>query len=573
MAKNLLILLMGGLTIALPFMFRQAPQLNDWQTGDPELVVITPHNEAIRFEFAQGFSRWHQQHYGRPAKIDWRALGGTTEIMRYLEGSYLAAYRAYWQRTGKTWPTSATQHLMDSHYAPDGSPTDTIYQTFRATDDPAIVSANIDVFFGGGEYDHNSAFKHGLTIAPWPENQSPSGLFEQNGIEVLPKQLSGETWRTPTLFGVAASTFGICYNKDRLQELGVDVPTRWDDLANPKLIGQVGAADPTKSGSIAKAYEMIIQQKIQQAVLAAGYTDNDITRFEQAFDQAQGKPWEVPRGVPSQYQQAVEAGWRQGLQLIGRIAGNARYFTDSATKVPIDVSKGDAAMGLAIDFYGRYQAENSRAPDGAERMAFVTPDGGSSVSSDPVSLLRGAPHKQLAIRFIEFLLGEDGQKLWNYRPGEPGGPRKYALRRLPIRRSFYPSPQPALQKAFETHRPHLTDNLADPTINPYEVGKKFTYWRRWTGYHFNIHRNLIKAMCLDAGEELKSAWAAIQQHGGTDKNPAAMQAFSALPEDFNWRSAIDSYSKANPLDTQQRWVLHFRQAFHKAQVLATGETP
>ena len=123
----------------------------------------------------------------------------------------------------------------------------------------------------------------------------------------------------------------------------------------------------------------------------------------------------------------------------------------------------------------------------------------------------------------------------------------------------------------ETHRPRLTDNLADPAINPYEVGKKFTYHRCWTGHHFNIHRNLIKAMCLDAGEELKAAWEAIQQHGGAEKNQAAMQAFSALPEDFDWRSAIDSYSKTTPLDYMQRWVVHFRQTFKKAKALAEGE--
>ncbi|MDD5266738.1 MAG: ABC transporter substrate-binding protein [Methylococcales bacterium] len=570
MVKNLIILSISGLVIALPFLFRQTSQVTGWQAGDPELVVITPHNEAIRFEFGLGFSQWHQQHYGKPVKIDWRSLGGTTEIMRYLEASFLASYRAYWQRSGKDWPAAA-QRLMDSHYIPDGSSIDNLYQTFRSTDDPGIFSANIDVFFGGGEYDHSTAYKRGLTVPPWPEDQAPPGLFNQDGIEMIPRQLSGETWRTPTLFGVAVSTFGICYNKDRLRELGVDTPVRWDDLANPKLIGQVGVADPTKSGSIAKAYEMIIQQKIQQTVLAAGFTNDDITRFESAFDKAHGKPWEIPATVPVHYQQAVEDGWREGLLLIERIGANARYFTDSASKVPIDVSKGDAAMGLAIDFYGRYQAEYSRAPGGIERMVFVTPEGGSSVSSDPVSLMRGAPHKEIAVRFMQFLLSDDGQKLWNYRPGEVGGPVKYALRRLPIRRSFYPSGNAVLNQAFETHRPHLTDNLADPAINPYELGKKFTYRLRWTGHHFNIHRNLIKAMCLDAGEELKSAWQAIQQHGGTGLNSSAMQAFSALPDDFNWRSAIDGYSKANQLDTMRRWVLHFRQTFLKAKRLAEGD--
>jgi iron(III) transport system substrate-binding protein len=568
MAKNIFIILAGSLIIALPFMFRQAPQATDWRPGDPELIVVTPQNEAIRFEFGRAFSNWHRRHYGKPVKVDWRALGGTNEIMRYLEASFLASYRAYWQHSGRIWPTDAAQEIE----SPSGPDSNLLYQTFRTLDDPKLVSAHIDIFFGGGEYDHSMAYKRGLTVPPWPESQAPKGLFELAGIDMIPKHLSGEIWRTPTLFGAAVSTFGICYNKDRLRELGMESPSRWDDLANPVLLGQIGVADPTKSGSIAKAYEMIIQQKIQQMVLAAGFTDNDITRFENAFEHARGKPWEIPANVPARYQQAVEAGWREGLLLIERIGGNARYFTDSASKVPIDVSKGDAAMGLAIDFYARYQAEHSRAEDGTERMGFITPKGGSSVSSDPVSILRGAPHTEIAVRFIEFVLSEDGQKLWNYRPGEVGGPQKYALRRLPIRRSFYPSEVVAVNQAFENHRPHLTDNLADSAINPYEIGKTFTYRRRWTGHHFNIHRNLIKAMCLDAGEELRSAWFAIQRHGGVDRNPKAMAAFSALPADLNWRSAIDDYSKADPLETMRRWVVHFRQTFKKAQALAEGES-
>ena len=44
------------------------------------LVIVTPHNEAIRFEFGQGFAKWHRQHYGRPAKVDWRTPGGTVRM-------------------------------------------------------------------------------------------------------------------------------------------------------------------------------------------------------------------------------------------------------------------------------------------------------------------------------------------------------------------------------------------------------------------------------------------------------------------------------------------------------------
>jgi iron(III) transport system substrate-binding protein len=568
MMKQIIIIVIGILVVALPFLFRQSAQDIGWQEGDPELVIITPHNEAIRFEFSQGFSRWHRERYGKPVKVDWRALGGTAEIMRYLEGAYIAAFRAYWLQSGKEWFAATADNLTRSDYLEDGIGIEGAHLAFRSIDDPTKFSASIDLFFGGGEYDHRNAFERGLTVAPWPENRPPLGSFEQDGIEVIPKHLSGETWRSATLFGVAVSTFGICYNKDRLRELNVPPPTRWEDLANPKLMRQVGAADPTKSGSIAKAYEMIIQQKIQQAVLAAGFSEDDIGRFEDAFVWSKSNPWEVPVGVPLNYQHAVESGWLHGLRLIERIGANARYFTDSATKVPIDVSKGDAAMGLAIDFYGRFQAEYSRAPGGSERMVFITPKGGSSVSSDPVSLLRGAPHKAIALHFLQYVLSDDGQKLWNYRPGEAGGPLKYALRRLPIRRTFYPSENKWLNDQFETHRPYLTDNLADPSINPYETGKKFTYRQRWTGRHFNIQRNLIKAMCLDAGEELKAAWEAIQQHGGESLNPDAMQVFNAMPDGFTWRSAIEGYNKALPLDYMERWLKHFRFTFAKAKALA-----
>ena len=65
---------------------------------------------------------------------------------------------------------------------------------------------------------------------------------------------------------------------------------------------------------------------------------------------------------------------------------------------------------------------------------------------------------------------------------------------IPIRRDFYPPGQYPEACA--------TDNLADPAINPYTLAQSFTYRRRWTGRHFSMHRDLIRCMCLDAGDEL-----------------------------------------------------------------------
>ena len=57
--------------------------------------------------------------------------------------------------------------------------------------------------------------------------------------------------------------------------------------------------------------------------------------------------------------------------------------------------------------------------------------GGTSVGVDPIGVFRGAPDPALASEFIEFMVSEKGQKLWNWKPGTPGGPQRYALRRLP----------------------------------------------------------------------------------------------------------------------------------------------
>jgi ABC-type Fe3+ transport system substrate-binding protein len=539
--------------------------------------VITPHNEAIRHEYGRAFSAWHQEQYGSPVKIDWRAIGGTSEIMRYLEAEYTSAFRAAWRRAGHAWSAEIGRTIVDRRFRPDAPPADlderardawarrsAAYTTFRTTDDATEFSSQIDLFFGGGEYDHNQVFVRGLTVPPWPEGEAPHALFyDETGRARLPEGLSGETWRTPFLFGTALSTFGICYNVDRLEDLGLaEPPRRWVDLAEPAYFRQLGLADPTKSGSISKAFEMIIHQQCYDRIRAEGFSDDDIEAYETAI--ANGS-----EEVPAAYHEALEKGWRDGIALVQGLGANARYFTDSASKVPIDVSNGDAAAGLAIDFYGRYQAQVSQSPRGEERMRYITPTGGSSVSADPISLLRGAPNRELAVRFIRFVLSEEGQKLWNYAPGTPGGPEKYALRRLPILADFYPLPNdPASKERFARHAPHLTDDFADPEVNPYVLADQFTYRGRWTGRHFNIHRDLIRAMCLDSAQELQQAWSAIIAHGGPEANPEAMRLMQRLPDvpyALNWQNILVVPREMDRLDYMREWTRFFRESYREAQ--------
>ncbi|MGI5867906.1 MAG: ABC transporter substrate-binding protein [Kiritimatiellia bacterium] len=573
---NALILVAAVVVVALPFIFRRDRPVGQWKEGDPVLVVVSPHIAVIRDEFALGFSEWHQRRFGQPVRIDWRAIGGTTEIMRYLQGEYVAAYRAWRRRAGLPWPDGAADAAVAKRKPADAALAE-VWADFRAHDDANDYTTLIDVFFGGGVYDHSSAARQGFTVAPWPADQPPEGvLADADGVEMLPEGRGGEDWRSPVFFSAALSGFGICSNPDRLKDLGIArQPVQWRDLADPRYFGQIGVTDPTKSGSIAKAFEMIIHSECRREVLASGWTPGQIHDFEARIAAAKLPPGVMPEGVPTRYQDDVERGWLAGIHLVQRIGANARYFTDGAGKVPVDVASGDAAAGISIDFYSRVQAEVTTV-NGQTRLLYVTPLGGSSISGDPISLLRGAPHPEIARRFLEYVLSEDGQKLWNYRPGTPGGPRKSALRRLPVRRDFYPDAEhPAVQARAEEHARHTSDDLLDPAVDAYHLAGAFEYQPRWTASHFGFFRQLVRVMCMDAGQELRAAWKAVADAGGPEANPEAAALLERLPDrpvPITWKTAGEA-TGSDAMEAMREWTLFFRNSYHEAKAAVTAAAP
>ncbi|PPB48607.1 iron ABC transporter substrate-binding protein [Arthrobacter pityocampae] len=78
---------------------------------------------------------------------------------------------------------------------------------------------------------------------------SDAGLLEQyespNAAQIPAKYRDAENFWT----GVYVGALGFCSNQAKLDSLGVDVPTAWDDLLDPKLAGQVSTAHPSTSGT------------------------------------------------------------------------------------------------------------------------------------------------------------------------------------------------------------------------------------------------------------------------------------------------------------------------------------
>jgi len=477
-------------TLSLPFILRPKGEAapHDART----LVIISPHNEAVLREFDAAFRRWHERRFGEAVTIDWRNVGGTSEIVRYLDSEFEAAGRI--SRPG----------------------------------------IGIDLLFGGGQYDHAKQAAQGHTQPCGLRRRHPEWLTDA----IIPQSFSGEQFYDPDdrWYGGCLTSFGICYNDDVLQACGIPHPPRqWSDLTDFRYYRQVALADPTKSGSINKAFEMLIQEQMMAEMSARHQTP------------------------PNVVEETLAAGWRRALSVIQRIGANARYFTDSAGKVPTDIALGDAAAGMCIDYYGRFESETVARNEGSTRMHYVTPTNGSSIAVDPISLLRGAPHRELAERFIDFCLSIEGQQVWNYRVGEPGGPIRYALRRLPIRRDMY--------------RPEHLRHMSDSQVMPYEQSGRFKYHPEWTGSLFSVIRVLIRAMCLDTHDELTAAWEAIHRAGGPAVCPEAMAALTALPPsaDYTEAKGLTSRRIGNKLEEirlAREWVVFFRTQYQRAKALA-----
>lgn len=473
--KNFVIVLLIAIIVGLPFLLRPEQEIS----GDAEytLVVVSPHNEAIRSEFEHGFQKWYAERTGRAVAFDWRTIGGTSEIVRFVNSTYMNRFRNYWEEElGREWNLEVQDGFANPRLELDDTPEDdTVAEAARRAFLGSDVGIGIDLFFGGGSYDFGRQAQMGQLV-PWIE---PSELETRFTDDVIPQNFAGEPFWDPEgrWMGVVLSTFGIIYNVDAYAALGLEAaPENWEDLADPRLAGRVALADPTKSGSSTKAFEMIVQERMQRivATLEAGGADRE--RAE-------------ARGVP--------LGWMDGMRLIQRIAANARYFTDAATKPVIDVSMGDCAAGMAIDFYGRFQEENITRRSGRARMAYVAPKGGSTVSADPVGLFRGAPNEEIAKAFIEFCSTLPGQRLWSQKVGTEGGPVEYALRRSAALKAVY--------------REENLPNLSDPEVNPYEDVGGFAYQSAWTGRLFSPLRFIIKVSFIDTHDELREARKAIER--------------------------------------------------------------
>jgi iron(III) transport system substrate-binding protein len=251
-----------------------------------------------------------------------------------------------------------------------------------------------DVFWGGEGTLFDALAAEGLL----EQVQLPQQIWDE--IPATIGKPVGLPLKDPKKFwvGTTLEPYGIIYQPKLLNRLGVEIKD-WEDLLNPKLKGQIAQCTPDRSSSSHATYEVIL----------------------------------------------FMYGWDKGWEWIRKLAANTGIFTARSRDVPNVVAKGEFAVGFAVPSYMAF-AEVLGGYD----VKYVYPKN-AYVTPEPMAVLKGAPHPKAGHAFIDFLLTEEGQKLFaelgvypitpKYKvQGPPGSGQEKAVEFTGGMRSFFDIP-------------------------------------------------------------------------------------------------------------------------------------
>ncbi|MHA2243351.1 MAG: ABC transporter substrate-binding protein [Candidatus Hodarchaeales archaeon] len=229
------------------------------------------------------------------------------------------------------------------------------------------VAVEADVYWGGGRYYFEEArtSDKGNLLLPYEVAEDENITNYLGGWN-----LKDLTTATPSWYGAAISGFGIMYNKEVLDGLGLDYPETWDDLTKHDYSGQIIMATPDKSGSTCATVKQILMEKNDQTD-AANITDSaDIT---------------------------------EGWEYWAKVTGNVGEFVTDSADVPAKVYDSHYGIGVTIDYYAWDKIALW------DQIVF-TYGGASTFSPDPVAIVEGTTRVPEAQKFMDYIMSTEGQQ-------------------------------------------------------------------------------------------------------------------------------------------------------------------
>src|SRR4029077_20534759 len=102
-----------------------------------------------------------------------------------------------------------------------------------------------------------------------------------------------------------------------------------------------------------------------------------------------------------------------------------------------------------------------------------------------------------AQRFVDFVLGEAGQRLWFLPRGHPEGPRQFSIERMSIRPDFY----------------RRYKGVSNIEFSPFDLKQSFVYDSKLGRDRREVLAALVGALLVDTHAELQAAWRAVIARG------------------------------------------------------------
>lgn len=311
-------------------------------------------------------------------------------------------------------------------------------------------TSGIDIFWGGG----TSAFLELGRDSLLEKYVLPAGLAKQ-----LPQELGGVPMydKSQTWYGTAMSSFGIFFNRKLLVIEKLPEPKTWEDLASPKFFSKISLTDPRQSGT-ANSMNTIVVQSL---------------------------------------------GWDRGWEVLTAQAGNNRQWTKVSSDPIKAVVAGDATVAPAIDFYALAKIGDL----GMDNLGFNLPEGKTVMDPDPAAIVKGAPNRKIAERFMEWVLSAESQKLLVLPKGAEGGPRGESLGRMATN--------------IETYK--ITEGKRIGAItNPMNTKLAFKLDNDKAAKSKRVFDELVGALLVDTHKELKDAWQRVIKNGAKAEDLTAL---------------------------------------------------
>lgn len=250
----------------------------------------------------------------------------------------------------------------------------------KARFDAKKQTADVDILWGGGseifvDLDRRD-YLQPLQLSEVLKKEVPAKI---GGVTVISDR---QTW-----IGAAMTSFGVFYNDRYFRQHQIAIPSHWEDLAEKSYHDLLSLPDPRRS---------------------SGFTS---------------LLWSMTDAL----------GWEAAWPYFLRLAANTRRFAQNSLEPIKAIETGDAFVTMTLDFFA-YASLRGRLDSG--RKFTLTKDK-IVIDVDPVAVVKGAVNPLVAQRFVNYLVGTEGQKLFALAAGVTGGPKEATFGRISVNRQIY----------------------------------------------------------------------------------------------------------------------------------------